>query len=72
MAGSTKAQVAEAKEVLAPPPAKDLEAVRSRRYEVKDILNTNLLSLEARKEYEDLYAELGDILEKAAAKAAEK
>jgi len=68
----TKAQVDEAKEILAPPAAKDLEAVRNRRTEVADILNTNLLAPEARKAYEKLYGELGEILEKAAAKAAEK
>jgi len=68
----TKAQVDEAKEILSPPAAKDLEAVRNRRTEVADILNTNLLAPEARKAYEKLYGELGEILEKAAAKAAEK
>ena len=68
----TKAQVDEAKKILAPPAAKDLEAVRNRRTEVADILNTNLLAPEARKAYEKLYGELGEILEKASAKAAEK
>lgn len=40
----------------------DLEAVRERRYVVKDILNTNLLSLEARKQYEAEYAESSRVL----------
>lgn len=62
----TKAEVAEALEILKPPPAKDLEAVRARRLEVKDILNTSLLGPEARKAYEQLYAETGEILERAA------
>ena len=66
----TKAQERPAAEVLKPPSAKDLEAIRERRLIVKDILNTNLLSPEARKEYEALYAETGRILEEAAAKAA--
>jgi len=65
----TKAQERTAEEVLSAPSAKDLLAVAARRYEVKDILNTNLLTLEARKAYEELYAELGAILEKAAAAA---
>lgn len=67
----TKGETAEALEILKAPSAKDLEAVRERRGEVKDILNTNLLSPEARTAYEQLYAETGEILERAA-KAAEK
>lgn len=54
-----------AAEILKVPSAKDLDAVRDRRYEVKDILNTNLLGKEARSAYEKLYAELGRILEEA-------
>jgi len=65
----TKAQEAEAQEILTAPPAKDLDAVRNRRTEVADILNTNLLAPEARKGYEQLYDELGAILEKAASAA---
>ena len=67
----TKAQKKAAAEVLEQPKAKDIEAVRERRLVVKDILNTNLLSPEARKEYEELYAETGRILEEAAAKSKE-
>ena len=66
----TKGQVEEAQEILTPPSAKDIDAVRNRRTEVADILNTNLLAPESRKAYEKLYADLGEILEKAAAKAA--
>ncbi len=61
----TKAEQQAAAEIFKLPSAKDLEAVRARRLEVKDILNTNLLSVEARKGYEQLYAETGAILEKA-------
>ncbi len=67
MAEATRAQKAEAEEILQLP--KNLAAARERRYEVKDILNTNLLSPEARVAYEKHYAEIGDVLEKAASKA---
>ena len=46
--------------------AGDLEAVRERRYVLKDILNTNLLSPEARKEFEREYEETGKQLAEAA------
>jgi hypothetical protein len=59
----TKAEERAAAEVLAVP--KDLDAVRDRRYEVKDILNTNLLAPDSRQAYERLYDELGKLLEKA-------
>lgn len=49
----------------------DVETVRERRLVLKDILNSNLLSPEARKQFEKEYAETGEILEKTA-KAAEK
>jgi len=68
----TKAEEKAAAEILKPPAVKDLEAVRVRRLEVKDILNTNLLSPEARKSYEELYAELGAILLKATGMTAEE
>lgn len=71
MAEPTKGQTAAAEDILKPPPAKDLEVVRARRREVADILNTNLLAPDTRKRYESLYAETGDILERAV-KAAEK
>ncbi len=67
----TKAQRAVAEEILKTPPAKDLEMVRARRHEVADILNTTLLAPDSRKRYETLYAETGEILERAV-KAAEK
>jgi hypothetical protein len=44
----------------------DLDEVRERRYVLKDILNTNLLSPEARKVFEKEYAETGSLLEQAA------
>jgi hypothetical protein len=44
----------------------DLDEVRNRRYVLKDILNTNLLSPEARKRFESEYAETGSVLEQAA------
>jgi hypothetical protein len=62
----TKMEQAAAMDVLRLPAVKDLDAVRERRYQVKDILNTNLLGKEARQSYERLYADLGDILERAA------
>ncbi len=64
----TKDQERIAREFLELP--KGLDAMRERRYEVKDILNTNLLSKEARVAYEAHYDELGKQLEKAAAKTA--
>ncbi len=63
MSEPTKAQQRAAAEVLEIP--KGLEALRERRYEVKDILNTNLLSKEARAAYEAHYDEIGKQLEKA-------
>jgi hypothetical protein len=65
----TKLETAAAFDVLRVPKVSDLAAVRERRYEVKDVLNTNLLGKEARTAYEKLYAELGQILTEAAAKA---
>ncbi len=59
----TKTEERAAAEVLAVP--KDLDAIRERRYEVKDILNTNLLAPYTRQAYERLYDELGKLLEKA-------
>jgi hypothetical protein len=64
----TKLEEAAALDVLRVPKAADLEAVRFRRYQVKDILNTNLLGKEARVAYERLYAELGKILTDAVGK----
>jgi hypothetical protein len=61
----TSAERKAAEEILKPPDAKNLDAVRERRMEIKDILNGNLLSAEARKAYEELYAETGEILERA-------
>ena len=60
----TKEQEREAAEILAMP--KDVDAIRERRLEVKDILNTFLLSKEARAAYEQLYSETGKALERAA------
>ena len=59
----TKMEERAAAEVLAMP--EDLESIRERRYVVKDILNTALLSPEARTAYEQLYAKTGRALEKA-------
>ncbi len=61
---STKEELREAAEVLAMP--KDIESIRDRRYVVKDVLNTNLLTKEARTAYEQLYSETGKALERAA------
>ncbi len=66
----TKAQERAADEVLKLPDAKDLDAIRERRRQIAEILNTNLLSKEGREAYEASYAETGAILEKAAAKTA--
>jgi hypothetical protein len=44
------------------PSAKDLEAVRERRFQLKDILNTNSLTPEARRQFEAAYQETGRIL----------
>ncbi len=60
----TKAELQEANEILAMPT--NLAAIRERRYVVKDILNTTLLAKEARAAYEQLYAETGKALERAA------
>jgi hypothetical protein len=68
----TKAEVRAAQEVLQPPSAKDLAAVRERRYQVKDVLNTNLLGKEAREQYEKLYEDLGAALLKATGMTAEE
>lgn len=46
-------------------PAVPLTPDQERRYLLKDILNTNLLSPEARKQFEREYAEIGAKLEKA-------
>jgi hypothetical protein len=46
-------------------PAAPLTPEQERRYVLKDILNTNLLSPEARKQFEQEYAEIGAKLEKA-------
>lgn len=61
---ATKEELREAAEVLAMP--KDIDAIRERRYVVKDVLNTNLLTKEARAAYEQLYGETGKALERAA------
>ena len=60
----TKEQEREAAEILALP--KDIESIRERRREVAGILNTNLLTKEARGAYEQLYSETGKALERAA------
>lgn len=60
----TKEEIREATELLALP--KDVESIRERRYVVKDVLNTNLLTKEARAAYEQLYVETGKALERAA------
>ncbi len=61
---ATKEQEREAAEILALP--KDIESIRERRYVVKDILNTFMLTPEARAAYEQLYGETGKALERAA------
>ncbi|MFI5269174.1 MAG: hypothetical protein ACHQ7M_17505 [Chloroflexota bacterium] len=64
---ATKLEVEAAQDILRLPSAKDLEAVRERRLVLKDILNTNLLSPEARRQYDAAYAESGRILSEAVA-----
>ena len=44
----------------------DLDAIRERRYVLKDILNTNLLSPDARKQFEQEYEVIGKQLAEAA------
>ncbi len=61
---ATKEQEREAAEILALP--KDIVGIKGRRYVVAEILNTNLLTKEARVVYEQLYSETGKALERAA------